>query len=215
MKDLNLRIRHIPLPQRMRSLPISDEGFPVPKFVPWIKGKPEFRGMDGEHMAMCVRLKRCWLCGDRLGVHMTFTIGPMCIVNRNIAEPPAHHSCAEYAVRACPFLSQPRARRNEKDKPEGHVAGVGLKRNPGVVALWTTRTYRVHRAPNGGALFSIGNPESVEYFCEGRKATRDEILVSMETGLPLLMDIAQQEGNGAPEELQRRYEDAIKTLVPA
>jgi hypothetical protein len=186
MKDLNLRIRHIPLPQRMRSLPISDEGFPVPKFVPWIKGKPEFRGMDGEHMAMCVRLKRCWLCGDRLGVHMTFTIGPMCIVNRNIAEPPA-----------------------------GHVAGVGLKRNPGVVALWTTRTYRVHRAPNGGALFSIGNPESVEYFCEGRKATRDEILVSMETGLPLLMDIAQQEGNGAPEELQRRYEDAIKTLVPA
>lgn len=203
------------MPPKMKRLPIDERGFPVPKFVPWIEVKPEFRGMDGDHLRTCVRLKRCWLCGDPLGVHQTFVIGPMCIVNRNIAEPPSHHGCAEYAAQACPFLANPRMRRNEKDKPEGHVAGVGLKRNPGVVALWTTRDYKVYRAPNGGALFRIGEPESIEYYAEGRKAKRAEILASMESGLPLLMEIAEKEGSDAVEELQRRYDDAVQRLVPA
>jgi len=213
--DLNKRIQHLELPDRMRNLPISDEGYPIPYFVPFINGKPEFRGMDGEKLGICVRLKRCWLCGKPLGVHMTFPIGPMCAVNRNIAEPPSHHSCAEYGVRACPFLTQPRMRRNEKDMIEGHVAGVGLKRNPGVTCLWTTRSYKVYRAPNGGPLFSIGDPEKVEYFAEGRKATREEIMASMESGLPLLMEIAEDEGGDAPAALREMYDKAVRELVPA
>jgi hypothetical protein len=215
MRDLNKRIQHLELPERMRSLPISDEGYPVPYFVPWINGKPEFRGMDGEKMGICVRLKRCWLCGKPLGVHMTFPIGPMCIVNRNISEPPSHHSCCLYGVRACPFLTQPRMKRNEKDKPEGHIAGIGLTRNPGVSCLWTTRSYKVHRAPNGGPLFRIGDPETIEYFAEGRTATREEIMASMESGLPLLMKEAVREGADAVAALTGMYAKAVRELVPA
>jgi hypothetical protein len=213
-RELNRRIQHLEVPDKMRRLPISDEGYPVPYFVPIVDGKPEFRGMDGEKLGLCVRLKRCWLCGQPLGVRMTFPIGPMCTVNRNIAEPPSHHGCAEYGAMACPFLTQPRMRRNEKDMPEGHIAGVGLMRNPGVVCLWTTRDYKVHRAPNGGVLFRIGDPEKVEYFAEGRKATRDEILHSMETGLPLLRKIAEDEGPDALTALMRMYGKALQ-LVPA
>ena len=40
-------------------------------------------------------------------------------------------------------------------------------RNPGVTCLWTTKSYRVVQAPNGGALFQLGDPEKVEYFAEG------------------------------------------------
>jgi hypothetical protein len=214
-EQLNQRIIHLQLPERMRTLEVSDEGFPVPWFVGHVDGKPDFRTMDGQKMAIAVRLKRCWMCGQPLGKFLTFAIGPMCIVNRNIAEPPSHLSCLEYSVKACPFLSQPRMRRNEKDLPEErHVAGIGLKRNPGVTALWTTLKYRVYRAPNGGALFEIGDPEHVEFYAEGRKATHDEILQSMESGLPLLMGVAEDEGPEAVSELQRLYSKALE-LVPA
>ena len=214
MRQLNQRIADLEMPERMRRLPISDEGYPIPYFVPFIDGKPEFRGMDGERLGLCVRLKRCWLCGQPLGVHMTFPIGPMCAVNRNIAEPPSHHGCALYGVRACPFLTQPRMRRNEKDVPQGHIAGVGLKRNPGVICLWTTRSYRVWRPPGGGVLFAIGDPETVEYFAEGRPATRAEVLASMESGLPLLMEIAEEEGSDAVAALSKLYDKALKLIPP-
>lgn len=215
MTELNAAIRNIPVPHRMRKLPISDRGFPVPRFVPWINGQPEFRGFDGEHMGLCVRLKRCWLCGEPLGKFMVFVIGPMCAVNRVSSEPPSHDDCAHYAAKACPFLTQPRMRRNEKDMPEHKgTAGVGIKRNPGVVLVWTTRSYRVFRAPGGvGALFEVGSPTEVEFFAEGRKATRAEVLDSMESGLPLLLNEAVKDGPDAVAALEQMYQQALK-LVP-
>jgi hypothetical protein len=213
MTRLNARIATIEIPHRMRRLPISDEGYPIPWFVGEVNGKRDFRCMDGEKLGIAVRLKRCWMCGQPLGVNMTFPIGPMCAVNRNIAEPPSHHDCAEYGARACPFLTQPRMRRNEKDLPEERfVAGQAILRNPGVICLWTTKSYKVWRPRGGGALFEIGDPEQVEYFAEGRKATREEIIYSMETGLPLLMKVAQDEGPDAVTELQRMYGKALDRL---
>jgi hypothetical protein len=200
----------------MRRLPISDEGYPIPWFVAEVDGKRDFRVMDGEKLGIAVRLKRCWMCSQPLGVHMTFAIGPMCTVNRNIAEPPSHRGCVEYAVRgACPFLTQPRMRRNEKEMPEdARWSESGFKRNPGVTALWTTKSYSVYRAPDRGVLFRIGDPEKVEWFAEGRPATRQEILASMESGLPLLTEIATNEGPEALAELSRLYDRAL-LLVPA
>jgi hypothetical protein len=213
---LNQRIAHLELPERMRGLKISDEGYPVPWFVGYPDGpdgKEDFRSMDGEKMGIAVRLKRCWMCGQPLGKFMTFALGSMCIVNRNIAEPPSHLACLEYSVRACPFLTQPRMRRNEKDLPEGGtVAGIGLKRNPGVTALWTTLSYRAWRPPGGGVLFDLGDPEHIEFYAEGRRATREEILASMESGLPLLMEIAEAEGPEAVTALQAQYAKAMELL---
>jgi hypothetical protein len=117
MRELNQRIRHLDLPDRMKHLPLNEQGFPVPYFVPYVDGKPEFRGFDGEKLGICVRHEKCWLCGSQLGKNMVFTIGSMCAVNRVSAEPPSHYGCAHYAAMACPFLSQPRMRRNEVDMP--------------------------------------------------------------------------------------------------
>jgi hypothetical protein len=217
MTQLNEKIRILEMPDRMKRLRIDERGFPVPWFVPYVDGKPEFRAFDDEKFGIAVRHRRCWLCGEQLGVHLTFVLGPMCMVNRTNGEPPCHYDCAHYSVQACPFLSQPRMRRNEKDMPESDpCAGYGLKRNPGVVALWTTRSYKLFRAPMGGKgyLFTIGDPERIEYYAEGRTATRDEIMTSMESGLPLLMKIAEQEGREAVDELQRKYAQAIE-LIPA
>jgi hypothetical protein len=211
---LNERIKDIPIPDRMRRLPISDRGFPIPKFVPYVDGQPEFRGMDGRHMMECIKRKLCWLCGEPLGVHMTFVMGPMCAINCNNAEPPSHYRCAEYAAKACPFLAQPKMRRNEKDTPWGdepHVAGIAIKRNPGVTLLWTTRHYQIMRH-GPGVLFTPGETESIEAYCEGRTATLDEVMHSVDTGLPFLREEAAKEGSDAVKACEKVIEAGIKLL---
>lgn len=214
MPSLNQRIKDIEIPLRMRHLPVSDEGYPVPYFVKWIDGKPEFRAFDGDKMVVCVKQRRCWLCGKPMGRYLCFPIGPMCSVTRCISEPASHYECAKYGVMACPFLTQPRMRRNEKDMPEGGtIAGIGIMRNPGVIALWITRSYSIIRH-GGGILFKIGDPERIEYWAEGRKATHDEIMHSIDTGLPILREQAMKDGADAIVELERMIDDALK-LVPA
>jgi hypothetical protein len=105
-------------------------------------------------------------------------------------------------------------RRNEKDMPEGDVAGLMIKRNPGVTVLWTTRSYKVVNDGTGRPLFRIGDPEEVRYYAQGRTATHEEIMESINTGLPILWEHAKQDGVAALIELQKMYDEAMK-LVPA
>ena len=56
-----------PLPDRMKALPVDKRGYPVPKFVEWIDGEPDFRVVSPSHMARCFRHHRCWICGEPLG----------------------------------------------------------------------------------------------------------------------------------------------------
>src|SRR5262249_6685969 len=143
MKTLNVAILGIPIPKRMKKLPISKTGFPTPWFVARVPqtGEHDLRVADQAKKYMAIKRGLCWLCGEPLGQFKVFVIGPMCSINRVSSEPPCHLDCAEYAARACPFLSKPRMRRNEQNMPEGHqeAPGVMLKRNPGVVALWVTK----------------------------------------------------------------------------
>jgi hypothetical protein len=215
MPDLNARIKHIPLPLPMRHRPIDERGFPIPYFVAYVDGKPDFRVMDHRSLKSCVKSKLCWLCGGKLGGRMTFVIGPMCAVNRISSEPPCHLSCAEYAVKACPFLTQPRMRRNEKDMPDERQepAGVMIKRNPGVTLLWQTRSYSLYAQPNG-VLFEIGAPEHITCWREGRAATWEEIFASIESGLPALRDLAIQEGDAACRALEDQLAEALLLLAP-
>jgi hypothetical protein len=211
MRELNNAIRHLKLPERMRGLPIESRGYPVPFFVGYVDGKPDFRTMDGRKFDLACEKKLCWMCGQRLGAHFTFAIGPMCAINRVISEPPSHRSCVEYGVRACPFLTNPRMRRNEKNLAGGTVAGEHLDRNPGVTLLWTTHHYIMFWAGNGW-LFRLGEPTRLQWFAEGRAATREEILASIDGGLPTLID--SYERNGIIEDFQPALDAALK-LVPA
>jgi hypothetical protein len=202
-----------PLPHNMRDLPVDTRGYPVPFFVQWINGVPEFRLMNRGKMDRCVLLKLCWVCGKPLGNRLiAFTIGPMCAINRISSEPPQHPECAEFSAMACPFLPMPKMRRRTDGLPEGTKgdgAGIMIDRNPGVTLVWLTRRWTVLQEPNG-YLFSVGAPIKTMWFAEGRRANRSEVLASIESGLPLLRELAVSPEEMA--ELETRRKAAMKLL---
>lgn len=211
-----------PLPDRFKDLPISDKGYPVPAFVEWIDGKPDFRVMRGDFRVKCVKLNLCWLCGQPLGRWKVFTIGPMCGVNRVTSEPPSHHDCALFAVKACPFLSLPKAQYRKANMPADSrgPGGITLSRNPGVTLLWTTHSYQPFNVTGAvpgstrGWLIHLGEPAETLWFAEGREATRTEIMESIDSGMPFLAEMAQKQSPQSVRELREQYERAL-TLVPA
>lgn len=213
------------LPRHMRGLPIDARGYPVPWFVLWQDekgepcerghGTPEFRMQHPNAVAVAHNKRKCWVCGDRIGKFMAFTVGSMCAVNRVSGEPPSHLDCADWAARACPFLSRPHARRREAGMPEGVVApGISIRRNPGVALVWATSSYRLRKLPDdGGVLFDMSPPHETRWYCEGRPATRPEILESIETGMPALREVVQ--GNIIEENALENYLARALHLVPA
>lgn len=199
-----------PLPPKMRSLPIDERGYPVPYFVTWVDGKPDHRIADTAKMPGAFRNSMCWMCGSPLGRFKSFCIGPMCSITRTIAEPPSHLECVTYAAQACPWMTRPQAKRREAGLPEGLTSsGEPIRRNPGVVCVWTTVSFKPYRDGRGGVLFEIGEPEHTEWFCEGRPATRAEVDESIISGLHLLRgpaeaQDAQNSAFGSVVELDRR-----------
>lgn len=217
MAELHASIRGIPMPARIKRLPLTDAGFPILFFadINPETGKSDLRIMDGRKLSRCIKERRCWLCGDLLGKHLSFVLGPMCCVTRTTAEPPSHLECARYAVRACPFLTRPHMHRNESRLPEGvTMAGYGIRRNPGATAIWNTRSFKVWRPDSGGILMTVGEPESVEWYAEGRRATYTEVAESIESGAPLLFEqaLADRDPDSALRELHTQIGHATKLL---
>lgn len=212
------------LPRRMADLPVDDRGYPVPWFVAWHEGKPEFRAMDPQKFVRAIKQKLCWVCGERLGTTMAFVAGPMCGINRTSSEPPSHLECAQWSARNCPFLSNPRMVRREDEEINNaslreNAAGMAITRNPGVAMLWITRAYEVFDSgevkgnSNRGYLIQMGEPERVEWFAEGRPATREEVVRSVESGLPNLEAMARTETGGLAA--LERYVERFQKYLPA
>jgi hypothetical protein len=207
----------VPMPKRIANLPRDPErGYPIPYFVAVMDGKHDFRVADAEKRYRCIKDKRCWICGERLGHYLAFVIGPMCSVNRISSEPPMHRDCAEYSVQVCPFLLNPNQKRNPK-KTDWEVdppGGIMIPRNPGCMVMWMTTSYELVRDHQGGVLCHVGDPVNLHWYAEGRAATRAEVMESIRTGLPILQEIAAKEGPIALKLLDKQYQAALKLLPP-
>lgn len=201
-----------PIPARLRKRPI-ERGYPVPWFCEKVGDHWDFRIVDGRKFRPAIDQQLCWICGGKLGGYKAFTIGPMCAINRTISEPPSHRDCATFAIRACPFLNQRESRRNAANLPDGvnAPAGDGIDRQPGVSLLWITKGYRVMQVENG-ILFKIGDPTAVEWFREGRPALRSEIMESIDSGYPILLAAAKEDGSAAVRELETARDRAMALL---
>lgn len=203
-------------PNRIARLPKNDAGYHVPWFVAWVDGVPDFRLIRPAKVAEACKHGLCWICGGTLGSYKTFVIGPIGAINRVSPEPPSHTDCAVYAAENCPFLTNPERPRRTAGLPEGHqpAAGIPIGRNPGVTLLWTTNSYKLFRTGDGphDVLMEVGDPIKAQWFHRGRAATRAEVLESIESGLPILRQYAEEEGVEAVNDLAAKVETAMGLL---
>lgn len=218
--------RLVDVPERVLALPRDKRGYPVPWFVAWHLGVPQFPVMDADKLRRAVQLSRCWICGEHLGRYRASVIGPMCAVNRTVAEPQSHLDCARFAARHCPFLTRPAMKRLPRTVLAAELAatvadppGEHLEHNPGACALWVEPRRSRPVTVAGGVLFELGEPDSVEWYTEGRAATRAEVEAAVERGLPFLAATLEREPPGAAREraaaeLERRVA-ALAHWLPA
>lgn len=203
------------VPARMRRLARDKHDRPVPWFVAVNDGVPDFRVIRSGGVRDALRFKLCFVCGQTMGANAAFVIGPMCAVNRVSSEPPSHRDCATYSAKACPFLSTPSMKRRGRGLPDERTTpGVMIPRNPGVTLVWVSRRWSVYPDPNGQPLFDIGDPDQTYWYAQGRDATRVEVLASIDSGLPILRAVAEQDGELALSELDALHRRALE-LVPA
>lgn len=205
------------MPRWMRELPVDAVGRPVPWFVAFIDGKPDFRVIGPGKLYRAMRAGLCWVCGRGFsgGEERAWLVGPMCLVNSVSGEPPSHLDCATWSAMNCPFLITPNMTRRDRHMPEGaqEPAGIMIRRNPGV-ALVAVTGYRGWKAEQDGRgfLFRFGPVKRALWFAEGREATRAEVLASIDSGLPLLRDLAEKDGPEAIAELERMHAAALAYL---
>ncbi|MFG7180718.1 hypothetical protein ACGYQ5_14415 [Burkholderia pseudomallei] len=205
-------LRGVGLPKHMAGLPRDARGYPVPWFCAWVDGKPDFRIADAAKVRLAVVGSRCWICGGTLGRYRSFLIGPMGAMNRVNSEPPSHHECAQYAIRTCPFLALPKAHRRSANMPEESYDPDGLDpANVAVVIEWVSSTARVFKGQRS-LLFELGEPDSVQWFTEGRPATRDEAQHAIEGAAAKLLAMAG--GNAVAQEAVRIRMRTVQSYLP-
>lgn len=201
-----------PIPFRIRARPIS-RGYPVPFFVARDPaGGYDFRVVDPEKLARAIRGRRCIICGEPLQTILAFIVGPIGALNRITSEAPAHHDCADWSIRACPFLLDRSTRRPAGLPESAALPAGGVLRNPGVGAVWSTRSTRLLQV-EGSILFELGDPTRVEWWRAGVRATRSEVLGAFAGGLPEVRAAAALEGPDALKHLEGAIE-WFYTLLP-
>jgi hypothetical protein len=185
----------------------------VPYFVAWKDGQPDFKTVDATRTITSYQDKLCFICGQRLGAYKAFVIGPMSMVNQVSAEPPSHVECAQYALRTCPFLVNSQRKRRPSYLFEGETfepGSVFFEHNPGVMALWVTKTFRAQKQEDG-LMFALGEPVELEWWCQGRMAGRAEVADAFERGVAALQTRAPAE---VVVKVLRRCETAKKFWPP-
>ena len=146
------------IPRRMFNLPRDPRGAPVPWFAGRdAEGHLRVTLLDLAKWRNAVKNRRCWMCGAPLGRYNTFVLGPVQAITRTVTEPPSHRGCAEYAVRVCPFLSNP-----ARGRFDGVANQSGAPVNPGCSLCGNV----------------LGDPIRVAWWTRGRPATKAEVEAS-------------------------------------
>ncbi len=134
-------------------------GFPVPFIQLWAASKPDFRAVNTEHCARCLRDKLCAICGRRLGEYCYFIGGPLSKKNRLFVDPAMHKQCAEFASSVCPFVSGQRQEYATRpvNKNVARTEEMASAVRPEVMYILKTRTGKFKPARvNGRQMIQAG-----------------------------------------------------------
>lgn len=187
-----IKRKAIEIPLSLRSRPIYN-GYIVPWFVSWYVGdrqvnenepgaRPSFPTIDIGRLHTCRKFNKCWICGAKLGTYKAFVFGPASAISATSMEPPSHRDCARYAVQVCPHLINENARytldRGNYRMKEGEEQMPGISpEHPGLIVIYIVKMYgfRMQDRARGLGIFELPfEPESIEFWYEGHKATIEQ-----------------------------------------
>lgn len=160
----------IEIPKRVSRLPRDARGLPIPfvTFVDPVTGKPDFRVLDVQRQALCIKNKQCAICGQQLGKFIAFIGGPKSGESRAFVDPGMHRQCAEFAAKVCPFISRETAEyRDISEKEEQTLVELGIlvstsptipaERDDPSMFIYITKGYRPVRLSNA-EVGSVAEP---------------------------------------------------------
>jgi hypothetical protein len=105
-----MNIKQIPIPERMRHLPLDHRGYPIfyGAFID-VDGTPHFTINDERKRFLMVRDDLCSICGGKLLRGRWFVGGPASAFHDKgcYLDMPMHDECVHYALRVCPYLAAP------------------------------------------------------------------------------------------------------------
>jgi hypothetical protein len=135
------------IPRRLGGRPRDKRGLPIPWGVVILPdGTPDFRVSDGERWLRCIRERLCPLCGLPIKRSLWFVGGPSCMEHRLFQDPGMHRDCAEFALRVCPFMAQPKAHFSDLERrppPPGYASvetpGISVEKPDRFVLAATTK----------------------------------------------------------------------------
>jgi hypothetical protein len=105
------------IPKELQHLKIDGRGYPIPYFVPYVDGKPNFRFTSHIKIWKCVEENLCGICGKKLYKDYSYIItGVIGMGNRVSSDAAMHRVCAEFALVSCPHMFYEKAERKE-NKP--------------------------------------------------------------------------------------------------
>ena len=105
-------------PERIARLPVDERGYPIPFFVAYVDGVPDFRIVDHPKVVDAALKQKCFICGDKLGQHFFFATGPRSAILMKTNHGPSHKECIEYSLSACPFILYPNVQRRRAALPD-------------------------------------------------------------------------------------------------
>lgn len=157
---------NLPIPKCLSHLKIDERGYPIPYFVSWVDGKPEFRFMDHVRQEMIIEKKVCHICGKKLNKDYNYIIsGPIGYQNKISSDAAMHRECAEFSLMACPHLYLQKAERRKNDELG---KAVGLQDSPVIkdkpTTLLLTRISKWNTVKHNGATYLKFIPISFETY---------------------------------------------------
>jgi hypothetical protein len=155
-------------PPKVAALPKDSRGYPI-FFTVLIShdGKPNFRAQDPYKWETGVQDKLCGICGTKLGKRMAFVGGPKSIKSRYFTDLPMHESCAQYALKACPFIAMPKFTYLEQSAPELAVNPLVSDQRPEMFGIGITSKMKVVQL-QGHSVIKAGAFSRVQFWKDGQ-----------------------------------------------
>lgn len=111
------------IPNCLAHLKVDPRGYPIPFFIPYRDGQPDFKFMCPVKQNRAIDESLCHVCGKKLNKdYVYFITGPVGLQNTTVSDPGMHRECAEFAMQVCPHMLFQKAQR----KTEGSDAVMDL-----------------------------------------------------------------------------------------